>query len=72
MPDWDLSSSCLGLHDPEKDCEQGECVCIRGEYDPDCTHKQRFFDVQDDGWCFDGRRDEYCVSQRKHFQKIKF
>ena len=61
--DWDLSSTCLGLHDPETDCKNGECGCVRGHYHPNCTNQQNYFDLQDGGWCFDGRRDEYCVDQ---------
>ena len=71
-PYWDLSSTCAGFRDPSKDCTHGECVCVRGYYDFRCDGEANLFDLEDGGWCWEGRRDEFCVSSGKHIKLLIF
>ena len=62
-----MPSLCLNLNDSEIDCEHGGCVCVRGDIDARCYQKTNNFDLQDGGWCSEGRRDEYCPPNGNFF-----
>ena len=65
LPNFDLSSTCSGLHDSTRNCELGDCFCIRGHYDFQCDGLPNEQELEDGGWCYDGRRDEFCLAQGK-------
>ena len=62
-----MPSICLDANDSETDCKHGGCVCIRGDIDARCYQKTNNFDLQDGGWCSEGRRDEYCPPNGNFF-----
>ena len=55
-------TQCSGFDDQHKNCEIGECTCVRGQHDPRCDNLPNNYDLEDGGWCFDGRRDEHCMT----------